>query len=296
VLVFFVVDLFAGAAACGLCTAIWLLTGGGTTTQLSRIANDPTLATKYGFWPVWVYVSWGAVLVVHLGVVLGVLLFGSRRRRHRKELAMKAAQAAAELAKRTAAAISEANTRHHAAPSPPAGPTRRWVTVMFTDLANSTRLNELLGDDEWTRVLGHHREFVRAKLDAFDGEVVGTQGDGFLARFPAPARAVDCAVGIQRELHTVAHEAEVPLEVRIGIHAGDAVEDDGDLVGRVVNVASRVTGQAAPGEILVTEPVADNVDGDVRFDDRGLVDLRGVARARHLLAVEWRVADGARRE
>ncbi len=76
-------------------------------------------------------------------------------------------------------------------------------------------------------------------------------------------------------------------EVRIGIHAGDAVHDDGDLVGQVVNVAARVTSVAEPGQILVTEQVADRLDPGVTLHDCGLHELRGISRPRHLLAVDW---------
>jgi adenylate cyclase len=158
---------------------------------------------------------------------------------------------------------------------------------MFTDIANSTGLAETLGDEEWTRVLARYRGLVRAAFLTRGGEEVGTQGDGFLGKFPSPAEAVLCGVDIQREVSDVQKQADFDLRVRIGIHAGEAVEDDGDLIGRVVNLASRVTSEARPGEILVTEPVADYLGGRLRFQDRGLRPLRGVAQPRHLLAVVW---------
>ena len=104
---------------------------------------------------------------------------------------------------------------------------------------------------------------------------------------PDAGRGRPCAVEVQRDLAQTREDSRFPLQVRIGIHAGEAVEDDGDLVGRVVNVAARVTGETQPGEILVTEPVADYVGGQLRFEDRGLKDLRGLAQPRHVLAVKW---------
>jgi class 3 adenylate cyclase len=172
-------------------------------------------------------------------------------------------------------------------PKPPSGPERKWVTVMFTDIANSTGLTEELGDDEWSRLLSGHRDLVRSLFVSHGGQVVGTQGDGCLGRFPTPAEAVLCAVDMQKEIAQTRHDTDFPLEVRIGIHAGEAVEDDGDLVGRVVNVAARVTSETKPGEILVTEPVADYLGGELRFEDRGLRELRGLSQPRHLLAVRW---------
>jgi class 3 adenylate cyclase len=181
----------------------------------------------------------------------------------------------------------QARSPSRSAPSKPAGPQRKWVTVMFTDIANSTGLTEDLGDDEWSRVLSGHRELVRNLFVSHGGEVVGTQGDGCLGRFPTPAEAVLCAVEVQKEIAQTREDTHFPLQVRIGIHAGEAVQDDGDLIGKVVNVAARVTSETQPGEILVTEPVADYLGGQLRFEDRGLKELRGLTQPRHLLAVRW---------
>jgi class 3 adenylate cyclase len=181
-----------------------------------------------------------------------------------------------------------ARQRERKQPAP--GPVKRWVAVMFSDIVDSTRLAEEVGDDEWTDVVSRYREFVRAAFATRGGEEVGTQGDGFLAQFPSPADAVLCAVDIQRDVRDVA-AAGLGLRLRIGVHAGEAVHDDGDLIGRVVNLAARVTGEAEPGEILVTEPVADYVGGRLHLEDRGLRDLRGVPQPRHLLAVDWSDSD-----
>jgi class 3 adenylate cyclase len=297
------IHLFVWAAACGSVTAVWLLTG-GSPDELERIVQDPAEELNASFWPVWVWLGAAAAITVHLGVVLSLLLFGSRNRRQRVELARQAARAAARLSQQAARTVQEAKERHmaahgrmawgpHSAAEPdqteetPTQPERRWVTVMFTDLADSTKLTEKLGDEEWHKVLAPHREFCRAAFLARGGQVVGSQGDGFLARFPTPAEAVWCAVEIQRELDRTASDTGLPLKLRVGIHAGEAVEDDGDLVGRVVNVASRVTARAEPGEILVTEPVADYLAGRLHLEDRGLHPLRGIAQPRHLLAVPW---------
>jgi class 3 adenylate cyclase len=164
---------------------------------------------------------------------------------------------------------------------------RRYVAVMFTDIANSTQLNELLGDPEWSRVRSRHRKLLQECFAAHAGAEVGSQGDGALARFAQPIDAVSCAIDIQRRLDHQREDAGFAPTVRIGVHAGDAVEDEGDLVGRVVNVAARVMTEAAPGEILVTESVAEHLDGRHEVEGRGLHTLKGVARPRHLLAVRW---------
>jgi class 3 adenylate cyclase len=245
---------------------------------------------------VWVLLSWGAAIVIHLGVVLAVGLFGGRARRRRRAMAREARRAAHELHRQAHAAKAERRQERMQrrgpnqgveTPKPPSGPERKWVTVMFTDIANSTGLTEELGDDEWSRLLSGHRDLVRSLFVSHGGQVVGTQGDGCLGRFPTPAEAVLCAVDMQKEIAQTRHDTDFPLEVRIGIHAGEAVEDDGDLVGRVVNVAARVTSETKPGEILVTEPVADYLGGELRFEDRGLRELRGLSQPRHLLAVRW---------
>jgi class 3 adenylate cyclase len=276
----FGIHLFVYAVGVSVVTVIWALSGNHSFTEvrdlLQALPADPGRAADESFWPIWVYLTWTSALVVHFGIVLSVGLFGRKARRRRLHLAKHAAQAATQL-----------KARSHGGPRP-SGPTRQWVAVMFTDVVGSTRLTEELGDEAWSRVLSRHREFVRSRFASCGGSEVGTQGDGCLARFVAPADAVRCAVDIQRQLRDVRAAAEgFPLEVRIGIHAGDAMEDDGDLIGRVVNLAARVTSEAAPSEILVTEPVADHVDTDTKVEDRGLVMLRGLAQPRHLLAVSW---------
>ena len=128
---------------------------------------------------------------------------------------------------------------------------------------------------------------MRECIGAHDGTEVGTQGDGFLVRFPLPDQAVACAISLHRQMHESRERGAFVPELRIGIHAGEAVADDNDLVGRVINLASRVTDAAAPGEILVTEPVADHLSPGVALVDRGLRPLKGFAQPRHLLAVAW---------
>jgi class 3 adenylate cyclase len=214
------------------------------------------------FWPVWPALGWGVAVAIH-GIVAS-----SGKRPHTGE--------ATRLPEPVA-------TRPVADP----GPTRRWVTVMFTDLVGSTSLNEAVGDQEWSRFLAQHRALVRSAFLERGGTEVGTQGDGLLARFASPADAVLCAIDIQRRIEEDRGSGALAPRLRIGVHAGEAVESDGDIVGRVVNLASRVTSEASPGEILITEPVADQLVGRIELEDRGLRALRGVPQPRHLLAVRW---------
>ena len=285
----FVIHLFTFVAVCGFLVCLWALTV-GSFDEVSEIARDPTLARKLGFWPIWVILGWGVALIIHLGVTIARIpsALATRRergraRRGRSDTARIAAKVGEEIMQRSAQALQGLAERRKA----PAEPTRQWVSVMFTDIADSVTLAETLGDDEWARFLARYRTLVRAAFASRGGEEVSTQGDGFLGRFSSPAEAVLCGVDIQREMEEVHAQSDLDLQVRIGIHAGEAVQDDGDLIGRVVNLAARVTAEAAPGEVLVTEPVADYLGGQLQFEDKGLRDLRGVPQPRHLLAVRW---------
>jgi class 3 adenylate cyclase len=280
----FVVHLFASVAVCGFLACVWALTT-GSFGELEQIARDPTLTRKLGFWPIWVILPAAAALVIHLGFVIAGF-FGHRARRRRQRAAERAARAGAQVGEALADALRSLAVRRRERKPTSQGPVKRWVAVMFSDIVDSTRLAEEVGDEEWTAVVSRYREFVRAAFATRGGEEVGTQGDGFLAQFPSPADAVLCAIDMQRDVQDVA-AAELGLRLRVGVHAGEAVHDDGDLIGRVVNLAARVTGEAAPGEILVTEPVADYVGGRLQLQDRGLRELRGVPQPRHLLAVIW---------
>ena len=310
--------LVAFVAVNGLLVAIWVLVGGGSQEELQRVLQHPGEAVALNFWPVWPILVWGTLLIIHAGFALSDLVFGGSKQRRRRRMAKEASGAGKEIAREVVAAIDRAHERRMqrdtrrdsrdkrragkrdsaapasaAAPAPPAGvarsttPGRRWVTVMFCDVAGSTSHNERLGDEEWHRVLAHIRTVTRAALAQRGGTEVGTQGDGMLARFESPADAVLCGIDIQDELGQARRASDFVPEVRIGVHAGDAVEEDGDLIGRVINLASRVMDEANPGEILVTEPVADQLFGKIELEDKGLRPLKGLAQPRHLLAVRW---------
>lgn len=293
------------AAVNAFLIAIWVLVGGGSTQELQAVAQDPTTAVSANFWPVWPILVWGLAVVLHAGTTISNGLFGRGARRRRRRLARQAAETSRDMAREVTTAIDRAKRRRAAresrhapvTPAPPGAPeapvpapppsARKWVTVMFSDIADSTRLNEHLGDDEYHGVLRRVRNIVRSALRARGGDEVGTQGDGTLARFSSPADAVLCAVDIQENLKAARATGSTIPDVRIGVHAGEAVEDEGDLVGRVINLASRVTSEAEPGEILITEPVADQLVGRLELEDKGLRTLKGMAQPRHLLAVRW---------
>jgi class 3 adenylate cyclase len=273
----------------------------GSPEELGDIVGDPSLALDADFWPIFVMVPWGAGLLIHAAVAV-VSWLSPRRRRARKEERRRIERQrrmerriergkarGEELVSKTANAALEGMTTavgslvNRKDDKPPTG--TRWVAVMFTDIADSTGLAERLGDDGWGEILRSHRQLVRTKVDECAGTEIGTQGDGFLVRFDGPGDAVDAAISIQQ---AAAADPDHP-EIRIGLHVGDTLhDDDGDLIGQVVNLAARVTGAAEPSQILVTEPVADRLGPAVKLDDCGLVELRGVSRARHLFEVVWR--------
>lgn len=141
------------------------------------------------------------------------------------------------------------------------------VTFFFSDIEESTALNERLGDARWLQTLSAHNDLVRGRIEGDDGHVVKTAGDGFMAVFGDPAAAVHAAGAIHRGLRAPASRRlrRTRIAVRIGIHAGTAVSRDGDYFGRNVALAARVAGAASGGQTLVTTAVRDAVADDPRL-------------------------------
>jgi class 3 adenylate cyclase len=173
-------------------------------------------------------------------------------------------------------------------PGAGSGPTSRFVVAMFVDVAGSTQLNEALGDEQWAAVRRTFRDVVDEAVSGHGGWEANCSGDGVLARFSDPSSAADAAVTILRRLDRQRTDTGFAPSVRVGIHSGDAVEEGDDIIGNVVNLAARVTDAAGRDEILVTEHVADHLDGRHTTEGRGLHTLKGVARPRHLLCLVWR--------
>jgi DNA-binding NarL/FixJ family response regulator len=157
---------------------------------------------------------------------------------------------------------------------------RILATVMFSDIVASTERAAQIGDRRWREVLDHHDELVREQLAAHGGQQINTTGDGFLALFDAPARAIRCAVAIRDKIGALG------IEVRIGLHSGE-VELRGDDVGGIaVHIGARVTASASAGDIIVSSTVKDLVTGsDIGFLDRGGHTLKGVPGQWRLFAV-----------
>jgi class 3 adenylate cyclase len=166
------------------------------------------------------------------------------------------------------------------------------ITVFFSDIEDSTTLNEQLGDTEWVRVLAAHEKVVRDCVQKHDGHVVKSQGDGFMVVFPHPASGVRAAVQLQKALHNGGPRRlrRSSVRVRIGLHVGPAVSRDGDYFGRNVALAARVAGQADGSQILVSDDLRcalDDEDGEFEFLPRGEVELKGLTGVHTLWQVRW---------
>jgi class 3 adenylate cyclase len=157
---------------------------------------------------------------------------------------------------------------------------RILATVLFTDIVDSTRTAAELGDQRWRDVLERHQRAVREALARFAGREVKSTGDGFLATFDGPARAIRCA----REI--VESSEPLGIHVRAGLHTGECEAMDDDIGGIAVHIAARVSALAGPGEVLVSRTVKDLVVGSgIEFADRGTHTLKGVADTWQLHAV-----------
>jgi class 3 adenylate cyclase len=158
---------------------------------------------------------------------------------------------------------------------------RVLATVLFTDIVGSTERLSKLGDAQWRAELEKHNRLVRSELSRWRGQEVKTFGDGFLATFDGPARAVSCAAEIVDEVESLG------LRVRVGLHTGECELREDDVGGIAVHIAARVMDAAGPGEVLASSTVKDLVIGSgLRFVDRGPHVLRGVDDEWHLYALE----------
>jgi class 3 adenylate cyclase len=167
--------------------------------------------------------------------------------------------------------------------SRPATPSHRVLTtILCTDLVGSTERVQALGDAAWASLLDRHHDAVRSELRRYSGEELDTAGDGFLAAFDGPARAIRCALGIREALRPLG------LDVRAGVHTGEVERRPGDKPrGIAVHVCARVAALAGPGEVLVSSTTHDLVAGSgLAFDDRGEQSLKGIEGPRKLFAAQ----------
>lgn len=155
------------------------------------------------------------------------------------------------------------------------------VTLFFSDIEDSTPLNERLGDETWVRVLAAHDTVLRTRIAKYRGQVVKTSGDGFMVAFRDAEAACRTAVGVQRDLRRSLDpmlRVVAPVKVRIGIHTGTVISKDGDYFGRNVAMAARIGELATGGEVLASAAVYESLDDDasVRLVEMGEVELKGL--------------------
>ncbi len=164
------------------------------------------------------------------------------------------------------------------------------ITILFSDIQGSTAMSERLGVQRMQEVLQAHEPIVREQVAAHGGFEVKSLGDGFMLAFSGARRALECAISIQRSFadYNDEHKDE-PLRVRIGLHTGEVLRDSGDFFGIDVILASRITGQATGGEILVSSLLKELTDrgGDIQFGEVQEVELKGLAEVNRVYSVAW---------
>lgn len=175
-------------------------------------------------------------------------------------------------------------------PLPPTFNRGGTLTIVFSDIEQSTRRGSELGDEHWVRLLGFHNRVVRRHVERNGGVEIKSQGDGFMLAFPSARAAVLCSIDIMRALK--AHSRSRPtdaLRIRIGMHAGEAIVEDGDLFGRPVVLAARIASEARGGEILVSSLVREIIEsrGDLRFGATRQATLKGLTGSYSLHSVDW---------
>jgi class 3 adenylate cyclase len=175
--------------------------------------------------------------------------------------------------------INWAGIRTYGAPMLATGE-RILTTVLFTDIVGSTDVAARIGDGRWQALLAAHNDSARLAIGSYGGVEVKTTGDGFLARFDAPARALACARAIRSAT------ASLGLEMRAAVHTGEVELVGDDIRGLAVHLASRILALAGPGEILASATTRDLVDGSgLAFEDRGRHELKGIVGARELFGL-----------
>jgi class 3 adenylate cyclase len=160
-------------------------------------------------------------------------------------------------------------------------PTRVLATVLFTDMVESTSRAVGLGDARWRALMSDHDRLIRAELARFRGQEVRTTGDGFLATFDGPARAIRCAGAVAERVH------ELGVQVRAGLHTGEIELVEGGIAGIAVHIAARVASLAGPDQVFVSSTVKDLVAGSgLTFAEQGTFELKGVAGSWRIFRVE----------
>lgn len=160
------------------------------------------------------------------------------------------------------------------------------VTILFSDIENSTLMTERLGDERWIAVLRSHNAVFRRRVAEFGGNEVKNQGDGFMLAFPDPLGAVECALAVQVDLEDQEGPESERIRVRMGMHVGEVIEEEGDYFGRSVILAARIAAQARGGELLISEALLDAGAEALYCDDGRELELKGLAGTHRAYRVE----------
>jgi eukaryotic-like serine/threonine-protein kinase len=213
------------------------------------------------FWPMWPILGWGLAVAAHAAPMFAGV--GARE-------SQDGVTAVDEVA--SSVGSERPSLRPAAAPD-------GTVTVLFSDIEGSTRLNERIGDVRWLELLRVHHEIVRDQVHQHGGFEVKSQGDGFMIAFPSARRAVECANAIQREIDSrLGKHPDGPIRLRIGLHTGEAIREEADFYGKNIVLAARIADQARGGEILASAVVKQLTEsaGDLSFEDERELELDGL--------------------
>jgi len=213
------------------------------------------------FWPVWPLLGWGIALAAH-----GAPLIGHGIRQPPD------AQTSVEEVASTVDS-ERPSLRPGAAPD-------GTVTVLFSDIEASTKLNERVGDVRWLELLRAHHAIVREQVHEHGGYEVKAQGDGFMIAFPSARRAVQCAQAIQQAIDArLGEHPDGPIRLRIGLHTGEAIKEEADFYGKNIVLAARIADEASGGEILASAVVKQLTEsaGDLHFENERELKLDGLA-------------------
>jgi len=168
------------------------------------------------------------------------------------------------------------------------------MTIVFTDIEGSTEMMERLGEDKWVEMMLAHNKLVRDMVAERDGDVVKSQGDGFMIAFASASAALRFAVAFQRAVaESNATNPERSLRVRVGVHTGHIFQLEDDFLGRSVVLAARITGRARGGEVLVSAASKEYTERLRRWDygEPTSLSLKGLAGAERVYSIDWRAAD-----
>jgi len=164
------------------------------------------------------------------------------------------------------------------------------ITIVFSDIESSTQRATTMGDSAWMKVLSAHNDIIKRRVDEWQGTVVKNQGDGFMLTFGGARRALRAMIGVQQDLQRFADDdPDKGVRVRVGVHTGEVIAEEGDIFGKHVMLAARVGGIAEGGQILVSSLVKEiaGARGDLAFGEPAIVALKGIEGDHTVYPLLW---------